>query len=157
MNSVINSVLLIDDDEPTNFINTLLMEETGYVGNISIAENGLKALGYLKQALAHEGEASGFFVPQLIFLDVNMPRMNGWEFLAEYKNIKSSLLEDTIIIIMLTTSFNPEDKIRAGNIAEVAAIENKPLTSEMIERVISTHFPRRSGSNEEKSQRELAV
>jgi CheY-like chemotaxis protein len=65
--------------------------------------------------------------------------MNGWEFLTEFRKISNEHVPQPVII-MLTTSLNPDDKQRAENIPEITDFENKPLTKEMIERIIKKYF-----------------
>ena len=139
MNQKLNCILLIDDDEPTNFLSNMLLEEANCAHHIQTAESGQNALDYLsKTAYSGNGKTALPF-PELIFLDINMPAMNGWEFLEEYKEWNEGRHPNTIII-MLTTSINPDDKVKAENIPLVAAFENKPLTSNMIQRVIKKYF-----------------
>jgi len=139
MKQKLNCIMLIDDDEPTNFISNMLLEESNCTLHIQIEESGKKALEYLSKTTGCCNEQTGLSYPELIFLDINMPAMNGWEFLERYKELKTELHPKTVII-MLTTSINPDDKLKAENISMVAAFENKPLTSKMIERVIKEHF-----------------
>jgi len=132
----IKTVLLIDDDEPTNFINKKIIQSSGFVEDIHVAHGGQEALHFLnrKGNQVHE-----FPIPELIFLDINMPAMDGWEFLAHYKNIEN-LQTERIVIIMLTTSLNPDDEVRAKEIKEVSEYKNKPLTSQIIEEVFLRFF-----------------
>ncbi|MEP7106856.1 MAG: response regulator [Ferruginibacter sp.] len=139
MNEKLNCIMVIDDDEPTNFISTMLIEEANCTRHLQIVESGKKAMDYLENVKSCGNEKNCFIQPDLIFLDINMPRMNGWEFLDEYKKLKNSRLAK-MVIIMLTTSLNPDDELKADNIPEVAGFEKKPLTTEMIHRVIKTYF-----------------
>ena len=65
--------------------------------------------------------------------------MNGWEFLENYRKLEKRQ-HGKVVIIMLTTSLNPDDKIRAQKIPEISGFENKPLTTEMIDRVLTKFF-----------------
>jgi CheY-like chemotaxis protein len=69
-----------------------------------------------------------------------MPVMDGWEFLEEYHQLEEHK-KGNIIIIMLTTSLNPDDKSRAENISDVSGYKNKPLKLEMIKDIMRKHFP----------------
>ena len=122
--------MLIDDDEPTNFLSRLLIEEARCAEHIQVADSGRMALDFL---------SSGHNSPDLIFLDINMPAMNGWEFLEKYRQLDKGK-QGKIVIIMLTTSLNPDDKVKAAKIPEISGFENKPLSSELIDRVIKKYF-----------------
>jgi CheY-like chemotaxis protein len=135
MKSKLNSVLLIDDDEPTNIFTTIILEEYGCADYIHIAHSGPEALDYLS-GNAHAVKAHR---PDLIFLDINMPGMDGWEFLEEYKKLAKER-HSKAIVVMLTTSLNPDDRIRADRIPEITCFESKPLTEEKINRILKEHF-----------------
>jgi CheY-like chemotaxis protein len=139
MTQKLNCIMIIDDDEPTNFISNILLEEAGCTSHIQIEESARSALQYLSETDHSDNKKSGICYPELIFLDINMPAMNGWEFLDKYKELKLELHHKTIII-MLTTSINPDDKLKADDIPLVTAFENKPLTAKMIQGIIKKHF-----------------
>lgn len=129
--------MLIDDDEPTNFLNKMVVEEMNCAERIRVIPNAKEALEYLKAA---SNNSSDQCTPELIFLDINMPAMDGWEFLAEYEKL-SEAQKSKVIVVMLTTSFNPEDRLRAMQIDSVAAFRNKPLTVEILREILEAHFP----------------
>ena len=134
----LNCVLLVDDDEPTNFLNQMLVEEAGCAKHIEVAQGGESALDYL---INSENDLNkNFPCPDLIFLDINMPAMDGWEFLEKYRQLETKR-KDTIILVMLTTSLFPEDKLRAERMPEISGFENKPLTPEAVTRIIEKYFP----------------
>ncbi len=68
-----------------------------------------------------------------------MPGMNGWEFLDKYKELGKGQ-KTNVIIIMLTTSLNPDDKIKANNNSSVTAFKHKPLTGEILNEVLDKYF-----------------
>jgi len=78
-------------------------------------------------------------MPDIIFLDANMPKMNGWEFVEEYKKIASG--KQKPVIIMLTTSLSPIDKERAAKVPEISGFETKPLSDQSFEKILTTYFP----------------
>jgi CheY-like chemotaxis protein len=131
MQKQLNFVLLIDDNEDDNYYHELILREAGAAQQIQIAETGNSALDFLQETST---------APELIFLDINMPRMNGWEFLERYKKLKIDQ-KANVIIIMLTTSLNPEDARKAKTIPEIDDFESKPLTSEMIKKIMKKFFP----------------
>lgn len=130
--------MLIDDDEPTNFLSSMLIEAADCTEHIHIADSGEKALDYLINSKKLLYNDNAYCWPDLIFLDINMPAMNGWEFLDKYEQLEIDD-EHKIIIIMLTTSLNPDDKIKAMNIP-ISGFEIKPLTPELLDRVINKYF-----------------
>ncbi|HTR29795.1 MAG TPA: response regulator [Puia sp.] len=129
----LNCVLLIDDDEPTNFLNKLTLEQAGYARNIRIATSGQAALDYLRSGPVDCPR------PDLIFLDINMPAMDGWEFLGQYRTLPKEKMADTILI-MLTTSLNPDDEKRTRAIPEVSGFEHKPLTQASLDTLMNRYF-----------------
>ncbi|WP_315814045.1 response regulator [Paraflavitalea speifideaquila] len=138
MKRKLDCVLLIDDDEPTNFLNKMIIEETGMVKEVKVAQSAREALEYLsgKQQTVVSGQLS---TPELILLDINMPAMDGWEFLERYDKL-SPELKASIIVVMLTTSFNPEDELKASRISYISSFRNKPLTQEIVLGILEKHF-----------------
>ena len=131
----IKTVLLIDDDEPTNFIHKKIIQGTDLVEAIHIVHSGREALNFLSRK---DNQVNEKPIPDLIFLDINMPAMDGWEFLTQYKML--TVTEKTIIIVMLTTSLNPDDEMKAKEIKEVYGYRNKPLTRLMLEEIAIKYF-----------------
>jgi CheY-like chemotaxis protein len=136
MEKKLNCVLLIDDDEPTNFLNQIIIESAGCAEQIKTAQSGEEALNYLTSAKCSDQEQPG---PDLIFLDINMPAMNGWEFLEKYRKLDDHY-KGKVMIVMLTTSLFPEDKLRAKEMPEISAFENKPLTEEKLDNILKKFF-----------------
>lgn len=139
MKPKLNGVMIIDDDEPTNFFNQMIVEKSGCTDHIVVAQSGQEALDYLANGTQADGVNHDLPLPSLIFLDINMPAMNGWEFLERYKKM-SDEKKAKIVVVMLTTSLFPEDIIRARDIPEISGFENKPLTEEKLEKLLIKHF-----------------
>ena len=136
----LNCVLLVDDDFATNFINKTIIKKTNITEHIQVALNGKEAIDYLCKQGKFESESDKFPQPQLIFLDINMPVMDGWEFIEAYKNLNLENKEN-IIIVMLSSSFNPADKAKAESIAEIAAFKQKPMSKDSLLEIIQKIFP----------------
>ena len=77
--------------------------------------------------------------PDLIFVDINMPRMNGWEFLEEYNKLADQF-KSQAIVVMLTTSGNPDDKAKAKLSKVISDFITKPLTKEILEGIVKQYF-----------------
>ena len=137
----LNCILLIDDDEPTNFLNRLTLEQAGCAREIRVAQGGQEALDYLYSC---GGEGSPR--PDLIFLDINMPAMDGWEFLQRYRLLPADRKAD-IVLIMLTTSLNPDDELRTKAIPEVSGFENKPLNQQRLIALLDKYFKSPNADN----------
>jgi CheY-like chemotaxis protein len=132
----LNCILLVDDDEPTNFLNKMILEDVNCAEAIEVAESGQSALKYLESASENGYPPS----PDLIFLDINMPAMNGWEFLEQYSNLDQQH-KANVVIVMLTTSLNPDDRAKASKIEDVSGFETKPLTAEKLQSILNKYFP----------------
>ncbi|WEK37227.1 MAG: response regulator [Candidatus Pseudobacter hemicellulosilyticus] len=123
-------ILLIDDDDPTNFLNRHVLERVNCTDRIQVVQSGQEALEYL---------SSNANRPDLIFLDINMPGMDGWEFLEKYRMLHRPGSNNSIMV-MLTTSLNPDDAQRANNIPEVDGYENKPLNDVLLDKILNNFF-----------------
>jgi CheY-like chemotaxis protein len=121
---IYNKILLIDDDSITNFINSSVLKKAGLGGIIKVSLNGKEALDYIKK----ECKAEKIY-PDLIFVDINMPVMDGFEFVNEYKKLKINDLNPSEIVV-LTTSSNPKD-IEKSNELGIKMIR-KPLSIQII-------------------------
>lgn len=134
MKEKIKCILLIDDNEADNFFSELVINELDCAEKVVAVQSGQAALDYLTKPL------NGVYPqPTLIFLDINMPAMNGWEFLAEYKKLNEHQKAQKVVV-MLTTSLNPDDAKMAREIAEIDEFMNKPLTKEMLMEVLEGKF-----------------
>jgi CheY-like chemotaxis protein len=139
MNKKLNCVLLIDDDEPTNFLNRMLIEDAHCTEKIQVAQGGQDALNYLIRSESYAGEHKEFPLPDLIFLDINMPAMNGWEFLEKYNELDKVRI-NKIIMVMLTTSLDQDDEVKAKNMEGVTDFKHKPLTKKILTGILDKYF-----------------
>ena len=132
----LRSVLLVDDDPTNNFLNERLLLRLDVAEHIALAENGQQALAVLQQA----GEAEPPGYPALILLDIQMPIMNGIEFLQAYAQLPPAQRRATTVVV-LTTSLDPRDLSRLAGLPAAGRI-NKPLTPEKLATVLDLHFGR---------------
>lgn len=120
------SVLVIDDDEATAFLTARALNKSNVVDVIVQKSDALSALQYLQEiGKSEEALTQG---PDFILLDINMPGMDGWEFLDEYKQLSTKL--NCHVVLMLTTPLSHDDESRRNKTPEIKAIINKPLTAE---------------------------
>jgi len=136
MNKKLNCVLLIDDDVATNFIHKRIVIKSNQVDHVELKLNGKEALAYLADC----GKSEDNPKPNLILLDINMPVMDGWDFVDAYKDLDPSIKEG-ISLVMLTSSPNPDDRIRAEAIPEIASFKNKLMTAEIFVDILKEFFP----------------
>ncbi|KYG71263.1 response regulator receiver domain-containing protein [Roseivirga ehrenbergii] len=134
MKKKIPCVLLIDDNEADNFYHKIVIERSEFAEEVVSVTGGQEALEYLQLSL--KGEKTS---PDLIFLDINMPRMDGWEFLQAYAALEKPDNE-RIIVVMLSTSKNPDYVKKANEINEVSEFTSKPLTAEYLEELREKYF-----------------
>ncbi|MDP2089556.1 MAG: response regulator [Flavobacteriaceae bacterium] len=140
MKNKLNCILLVDDDEGTNFFNEIVIDNAGITNHIEITLNGKEAIEYITYSGEDNENATIHPKPVLILLDINMPVMDGWEFLEVFQHLKEKHKGKTIIVI-LTTSSNPDDRTRAESILEVADFKNKPLSAKTLDEIMEKHFP----------------
>jgi len=123
--------MLVDDDDDDNFFHEKEIVDNNFAETVVVQDSARKALEYVKTKIDP--------VTDLIFLDINMPGMTGWEFLDAYQKLNLDLQKKTVII-MLSTSANPKDIEKAGTWGFVSDYVTKPLTKERLESIIDKHF-----------------
>ncbi len=139
MKKKLDSILLIDDDEMVNYLNKFVIKHANLTEKIVTSLNGKEALEFLSNTEKLESNGDTKVHPLLIFLDINMPVMDGWEFMEAYQKMDLSQ-KDKIIIVMLTTSANPDDRSRAKIFPEINEFRNKPLSKEILEDIMQKYF-----------------
>jgi two-component system, chemotaxis family, chemotaxis protein CheY len=116
-------ILFIDDDEISNFVSIRTIEEALPANDVEAITNAVEAFELLKNRITDNPDK----IPDLIFLDINMPRMNGWEFIEAYRTIKNQISKEVLIII-LTSSVYQHDKNKAKEYAEISDYIMKPIS-----------------------------
>ena len=132
-------IMLVDDNPLDAFFHKLVIKKYNSETTIIIKNNGLEALEYLKSMRSENN-----MQPDLIFLDINMPYMTGWEFLKEYHQLDIELQSKAIII--LTTSDYLDDYLRAKRLSFLSDFITKPLTNKIMDDVFSKYFSKETTS-----------
>jgi signal transduction histidine kinase len=124
--------IIIDDDEVNNLICRKIIQVMYPDSAISTFTDPEEGLAYLQSTYSRENIPSN----TILFLDINMPRLSGWEFLESYEQLDPAI-KDHLKIYMLSSSVNPLDKVRAGNNRHVWEYIQKPLTSKIVEETVT--------------------
>lgn len=122
-------VLLVDDNEIDNFINERIITSSGFSANVTVKFSADAALDYLREVSDDPSR-----IPDVIFLDLNMPVKDGFGFLADYANI-SDAVKSKAKVIVLSSSISPDDINRASVNPHVFKYLNKPLSEKYLEAV----------------------
>ncbi|UOR06931.1 BLUF domain-containing protein [Hymenobacter aerilatus] len=122
-------IYVIEDDSTTATITRILLEKALTNSRVQLYGNGQQALDHLTAARQHSTAS----MPSLILLDLNMPLMDGWEFLDACNHLT---VGEPVCIMVLTSSINPEDRARAAGYQNVAGFFSKPLDARTIERIL---------------------
>jgi len=128
-------VLILDDDDVSNFIYKKIIESSGIASNIITFQKGRLALEYLEEKAKNQQD-----FPDMIFIDINMPVMNGWDFLDEYQEKVASHIDKFVFISMLSSSVYKEDIQKAKGYDVVNEYISKPLTQESVSQLINKYF-----------------
>ncbi len=135
-------VLLIDDNPDDNLIHTIWLKRSGAVASeddIIVKENGLEGLRFLQSWDENRALLGDRFPPTLILLDINMPVMGGFEFLEKVAALELRL--SSIVLVMLTSSDDAQERARAGRLELVKGYVEKPLSRSKIKALLEAHFP----------------
>lgn len=129
-----NRVLIIDDNDLDNFINQKILESSLFAKNIYINTSGTSALEFLKNMNTVGKELPEKVFPEVIFVDINMPLMDGFQFINNLMKMEIDSLKNSKIVI-LTTSLNPSDREKAQKISDDILFMNKPLTETILDQI----------------------
>lgn len=124
---MLNTILLIDDNEDDNFCHRIMLEDINLAKEIIEFQYARDALGFIKTSSKEI---------ELILLDINMPKMNGFEFLDHYSNLDSTIKKGKNVF-MLTTSLNPDDKNKVKFYPDVKGFLHKPLDIKKLKELLS--------------------
>jgi two-component system chemotaxis response regulator CheY len=131
--SAVLKYILVDDDSLCNVISTMMLEN-------AFGEVDIKAFTKPEEALEFiEREYAENSCPTILFLDINMPRIDGWQFLERYEKF-SQEVKQQIKIYILSSSINRKDKIKAESDKNVEGFISKPLDIEILTFISEKHF-----------------
>lgn len=123
----IDIVMLVDDDETDNYISKRVIEMTQFAKRVEIKKSGASALSYFYSNMDDISQ-----LPDIIFLDINMPVVDGFVFLYEFERF-DELIKDKCKVIILSSSDNKRDIDKIVNDRHVVRFLTKPLTEEALE------------------------
>jgi CheY-like chemotaxis protein len=122
-------VMLVDDNDTDNFISKRIIEITNFAEEVIVKSSGKSALDYLND---NADDVSN--LPEIIFLDINMPIVDGFVFLYEFEKFSSSVKDNSKVII-LSSSDNKRDIDKIVNNDYVIKFITKPLTEKSLEEI----------------------
>ena len=125
----IDLVMLVDDNETDNFISKRIIEITKFARRVEVKNSGKSALDYLK-----ENQTSADDLPNIIFLDINMPIVDGFVFLYEFEKF-SEVVRNKCKVIILSSSDNKRDIDKIVNNNHVIKFITKPLTEVALDEI----------------------
>jgi CheY-like chemotaxis protein len=128
-----NKIFCIDDDPVTMILNKIIITKSSKDINIESAVDGLEAINYYA-SLVNSSEEERLNYPELIFLDLDIPYMYGWDFLDEFIKKYYPFFPKTKVVI-LTSSINPKDEERARKYSIVIDFFSKPLTFSIFNKI----------------------
>jgi CheY-like chemotaxis protein len=122
--STVKNLAIVDDDDIYIYLTKKLIKDLNIVEDVKIFKNGKEILDYLNENISNPK-----LLPEVIFLDLSMPVMDGWGFLEEYIALKPNIGK-LIEIYIISSSISPSDLERARNISIVTDYIIKPITRE---------------------------
>jgi CheY-like chemotaxis protein len=128
------AVMLVDDNEIDNLINQKMIEASNICEHIFIHSGAKSAIEFLKNIEKLAKGPVDLYLPEIIFLDIDMPLMDGFQFLDEFERLSESIKKHCKVV-MLTSSLNPQDMNRAKKNQFVLKYINKPLTQESLKKL----------------------
>ena len=125
---LISSALIIDDDEIIIYLTGALIKKEEFCNRTETFTDGLQAIKRLKLAIETNVD-----LPQVILFDLNMPVMDGWEFVDEYMKLG---IDKSIPLFVFTSSINPADKEKLFSYSSIKGFIQKPLTKQKLDKIL---------------------
>ena len=133
MTDALNHIVLIEDNETTSFLNNRLLSRLGVAKQVSSFSKADEASQFL-----WGNEPADQATPDLVFVDLKMPGMSGFDFLEHYSHLPTEMQERTVVAV-LTTSMHSADTARVAQYPNVEYL-TKPLTEEKMQRLLAKRF-----------------
>ncbi len=135
MKTTNKNILFIDDDSTTNYLHQFIItNQINYDdGDVDFCVNGKEAIEYL-QDIIQKGLSKMLF-PSIIFLDINMPELNGFGFLDEFKNLPKESTSNTKVV-MVTSTLNDSDRKKGFTYKEVKYYIIKPVDKDKLSKIL---------------------
>jgi len=138
MTDALNHIVLIEDNETTSFLNNRLLSRLGVARQVTSFSKAEEALSFLWGDGVTGGAQAPQITPDLVFVDLKMPGMNGFDFLERYSQLPADAQERTVVAV-LTTSMHGADTARVAQYPNVEYL-TKPLTEEKMQRLLAKRF-----------------
>ena len=136
---MLDKILCVDDDPITLMLCRKVVERVEFAKEIITVNNGEEAIQYFDTLYEEKKNNSDIVYPKLVLLDLNMPVLDGWEFLESYMTKDYQNIFDLTRFIVLSSSIDPYDINRAKTYPVIGFL-SKPVTKEMLEN-LKVQFP----------------
>lgn len=130
---MLDKIFCVDDDPITLMLCKKVIERSFFAKEILTAQNGEEAIQYFNVLAEKFKLDKNISYPKLIFLDLNMPIMNGWEFLDIYLELGYPQIFKDAKFIVLSSTIDPQDVNKTKNYSVVVDFISKPITKEILE------------------------
>ncbi|MBK9148174.1 MAG: response regulator [Flavobacteriales bacterium] len=131
--TAVRHIIVVDDEEDCNFVTKLVLKKAGYTGQLTCYTSATEALEHFRK---------GQDLPDLLFVDINMPAVTGFEFLATCES-EGLLPNGLTSVVMFSSSNRPSDLERALSFRSVMGYVEKALSVDSFERVLADRLARR--------------
>lgn len=131
----LNSILLIDDDESSNFLHSIFINKLDLDIEINTALNGQEGMDFIMNRGLER-----LSLPCMVMLDLKMPVKDGWDFMRMYEEQVPEEVKQQLAIVLVTVSDNPQDKERAAANPHILDFAQKPLSDSTFKKLIEKHF-----------------